>query len=84
MKKLTGVRVLNRYDMDGLDDELYHKSVSGVFAEPAVDMVYEETGRSVGCCLCFSLRSIFRGSMTRERIPLHSAFSSSAWAESRR
>ena len=43
MKKLTGVRVLNRYDMDGLDDELYHKSVSGVFAEPAVDMVYEET-----------------------------------------
>ena len=28
MKKLTGVRVLNRYDMDGHDDELYHKSVS--------------------------------------------------------
>ncbi len=42
IKGLTDVRVLNRYDMDGLDDELYHKSVFDVFAEPAVDVVYEE------------------------------------------
>lgn len=40
---LENIRVLNRYDMDGVDDELYAKAVYGVFAEPAVDTVYEET-----------------------------------------
>ena len=39
---LERVRVLNRYDMDGLDDELYRKSLYEVFSEPAVDIVYEE------------------------------------------
>ena len=42
IKGLTGVRVLNRYDMDGLSDELYRKSVFDVFAEPALDTVTEE------------------------------------------
>ncbi len=40
---VSEVRVLNRYDMDGIDDELYHKVVNEVFAEPAIDVVYEET-----------------------------------------
>ena len=43
MAGLTKVRVLNRYDMDGLSDELYHKSIFDVFAEAAVDTVFEET-----------------------------------------
>ena len=43
IKGLSDIRVLNRYDMDGLSDELYRKSVFDVFAEPAVDTVTEET-----------------------------------------
>ena len=41
--ELENVRILNRYDMDGVDDELYSKVVFGVFAEAAIDHVYEET-----------------------------------------
>ena len=46
IRGLTDVRVLNRYDMDGLSDELYRKSVFDVFAEPAVDTVAEEVDLS--------------------------------------
>lgn len=42
ISSLESVRILNRYDMDGLDDELYKKSVHEVFSEPAIDSVYEE------------------------------------------
>ena len=43
LQGLTGVRVLNRYDIDGIDDETYAAARATVFAEPAVDIVYEET-----------------------------------------
>ena len=39
---LTGVRILNRYDMDGIDDATYEAAKYTVFAEPAIDIVYEE------------------------------------------
>ena len=42
ISSLDSVRILNRYDMEGLDDELYKKSVYEVFSEPAIDSVYEE------------------------------------------
>ena len=40
---LKGVRVLNRYDIDGIDDATYEAAKLTVFAEPARDVVYEET-----------------------------------------
>ncbi len=40
---LQGVRILNRYDMDGIDDATYEAAKFTVFAEPAIDIVYEET-----------------------------------------
>ena len=40
---LSGVRILNRYDMDGIDDATYEAAKYTVFAEPAIDIVYEET-----------------------------------------
>ena len=43
IKNLTGVRVLNRYDIDGIDDATYEAAKLTVFAEPAIDVVYEET-----------------------------------------
>lgn len=43
LEKLTGIRILNRYDIDGIDDATYESAKTTVFAEPAVDIVYEET-----------------------------------------
>lgn len=37
------VRMLNRYDMDGIDDSLYEEVKTAVFAEPAIDKIYEES-----------------------------------------
>ncbi len=42
LKKLTGVRILNRYDIDGIDDATYEAAKFTVFAEPAIDTIYEE------------------------------------------
>lgn len=39
---LESVRILNRYDMEGVSGEEFEKSVNIVFAEPPVDLVYEE------------------------------------------
>lgn len=42
ISEITGVRILNRYDIEGIDDDLYREVVTEVFAEPAVDNIYEE------------------------------------------
>ena len=39
---LKGVRILNRYDVDGIDDETYEAAKYTVFAEAAIDKIYEE------------------------------------------
>lgn len=41
MKGLTGVRVLIRYDAEGISEETYKKALGTVFSEPPVDEVYE-------------------------------------------
>jgi len=40
---LTGVRVAQRYDIDGLDDADFQKTLPTIFAEPQVDDVFENT-----------------------------------------
>lgn len=42
LETLTGIRVLNRYDIDGIDDATYEAAKTTVFAEPAIDSIYEE------------------------------------------
>lgn len=37
---IDNVRVINRYDVDGIDDVLFDKSINTVFSEPQVDDVY--------------------------------------------
>lgn len=39
---LENVRVINRYDVDGIDDDTYERSRYTVFAEPAIDSAYDE------------------------------------------
>ena len=34
---LTGLRLLNRYDVEGLDEETFQRAVQAVFSEPQVD-----------------------------------------------
>ena len=37
---LKGVRLLNRYDVENLDEALFEKSINTVFSEPQLDYVY--------------------------------------------
>ena len=39
---LTGVRVLNRYDVEGVSGEKYLAARTNVLTEPQVDFVYDE------------------------------------------
>ena len=39
---LTGVRVLHRYDVEGVDGQVYQQARATVFSEPQVDAVYDE------------------------------------------
>ena len=50
--ELKQVRIINRYDMEGIDNETYDKAVWTVFAEPPVDMIYHEelsVGKTESC-----------------------------------
>ena len=42
IKGLKYVRIINRYDVEGISDEEYDKARDIVFCEPPVDRIYEE------------------------------------------
>lgn len=42
IKNLKNVRVLTRYDIENIDEDLYEQSKTRVFSEPATDHLYEE------------------------------------------
>ena len=42
ISNLLGLRILNRYDMEGISDEYYELSKNTIFSEPPVDSIYEE------------------------------------------
>src|SRR6056297_842386 len=42
LKMLERVRIINRYDVEGMDDEDFEQSASTIFSEPNVDNVYYE------------------------------------------
>ena len=42
MKGLTDVRIINRYDIEGITDEEYSKARGLIFSEPPVDNAYDE------------------------------------------
>ncbi len=43
IKGIDSVRVLIRYDVENISDEIFEKACKTVFAEPPVDLLYEET-----------------------------------------
>ncbi len=42
IKSVTGLRLLNRYDVEGVAEELYRKCLPIVFSEPQVDVTYTQ------------------------------------------
>ena len=42
IKSLSRVRIINRYDVEGISEELFNSCVSTVFGEPQVDVTYAE------------------------------------------
>ena len=52
--KTEAVRVLVRYDMEGVSDDTYSKAKVTVFSEPPIDIVYEESFPMGEGDLCFS------------------------------
>ena len=42
MNGLSGVRIINRYDVEGISDEEYQKARCLIFSEPPVDSAYDE------------------------------------------
>ena len=75
IKGLTGVRVLNRYDMDGLSDLMFSQNLPSILSQKK---------RICRMRLSYSLRSIFRVSTISVRIRLRSVSSLSAWDRSLR
>ena len=42
IKELSGLRLLNRYDVEGIDEALFNQCADTVFSEPPVDNTYAE------------------------------------------
>ena len=42
IKALTGVRVINRYDVENIEEALFEKAVRTIFSEPQLDIVTAE------------------------------------------
>ena len=42
IKGIEALRIINRYDVEGIDEELFARCVPTVFSEPQVDFAYDE------------------------------------------
>lgn len=42
IRELEEVRVLSRYDIQGISDAVYEKAIKNIFSEPNIDLVHEE------------------------------------------
>ena len=80
LPELTGLRILNRYDAEGLDEALFRRCVPIVFSEPRWMTFMRRSPRGR---IPFSPWSLCPDSLTSERIRRPSVCSSSA-AESGR
>ena len=48
IKGIEALRIINRYDVEGIDEELFRSCVPTVFSEPQVDVTYDEFPASDG------------------------------------
>ena len=52
---ISGVRILIRYDVEGISDEVFERACHVVFAEPPVDILYHEEFPMDDCSHVFSV-----------------------------
>lgn len=69
---LTGVRVINRYDVENIDESVYQRAVQNVFSEPMMDETCEHLPAHDGHILA---SEYLPDSSISARIPPRSAFS---------
>lgn len=55
LEQLKEVRVLNRYDVAGVDEPTYQQAKYTVFAEPAIDCAYDEVAPQGKASHCFAV-----------------------------
>ena len=48
IRSLTGLRLLNRYDVEGISEQLFQQCASTVFSEPPVDNTYDTLPEHAG------------------------------------
>lgn len=58
IKNLTDIRILNKYIVNGIDDKTYQKSLTTVFSETPIDIVYENTFKLLKDEIAFSVEFI--------------------------
>ena len=46
--ELSGLRIINRYDVEGISEELFRQCVSTVFSEPQVDNTFDHCPENDG------------------------------------
>ncbi len=49
IRSVTGLRLINRYDTEGIDDELYARCLPVVYSEPQLDVTYPELPEGAAC-----------------------------------
>ena len=42
IRSIEGLKIVNRYDIEGISDEVYEKARNTIFSEPPVDLAYDE------------------------------------------
>ena len=52
---LTGLRLINRYDVEGASEELFRSCIPTVFSEPQVDHAYDELPSSPDAAAVFAV-----------------------------
>lgn len=77
IKGIEALRIINRYDVEGIDEELFRSCVPTVFSEPQVDVTYNELPASDGAVFAVEF---CLASLTSAPTPPASACSSSARA----
>ena len=55
IEDVTGVRVLMRYDVENISDEVFERACRTVFSEPPVDVLYRETFEAAPDARVFSV-----------------------------
>ena len=55
IKSVTGVRVLIRYDVENISDEVFEKACTSIFSEPPVDDLYRENFETAAGARVFSV-----------------------------